>query len=133
MASFLLGLLGGVVAWIAGDFVARPLHAFFGLRSEAATALARYERAHYQVRALLDPLDDGYSSKRTSAYETCGSGLVAFAVTNATLARLLSRIGFSPATAGYEMLALSVVEPATEAAFALQALINGALKLKLAL
>ena len=79
MASFILGLLGGFVAWLATEILARPLSKFIALRAGAAEALARYEdRYNSDQDSLLANPD--WLAERKLAYEDCGAELAVFAV-----------------------------------------------------
>jgi hypothetical protein len=51
MASFVWGLVGGIVAWVTTTLLGQPLYRFINLRANAAEVLARYERR--------DPNDPG--------------------------------------------------------------------------
>ncbi len=90
MASFILGILGGITAWVATELLAQPLSKFFALRAAAAEALARYEDRYNSSRdmSLANP---DWMTERRLAYEDCGADLAAFTVSNAFVARLLGR------------------------------------------
>lgn len=132
--SFLFGLLGGFIAWIATTFFAHPLTNFYNLRSRVAEAFARYEDR-------FDPeFDDSLQSDknwivdRRAAYETCGSGLIAFATSNRFVTKFLYRIlpknsRYYVQSAGSNLMILARINPGTQTAKQLHGQIASALKL----
>jgi hypothetical protein len=90
VASFLLGFLGGFIAWLATEILARPLSKFFSLRAAVAEALTRYED-RYNSNRDSSPASRDWMVERKLAYEDCGADLAAFTASNAFVARLLGR------------------------------------------
>ena len=118
MGSLVLGLLGGLAAWVATEYFARPLASFFAMRARAAEALARYENRQrsdqYSVAADADWLVE-----RKLAYVDCGADLVAFAMSNEFVTRLLhrfplKRFRYYVRFAGSNLQSMAETEPGTE-------------------
>jgi hypothetical protein len=131
VGSFLFGLLGGFVAWIATAFFVQPLSGFFGLRAEAAEALARYED-RFNPNPDVTPPSADWLAERKRAYETCGAKLVAFAISNWLVARLLYRLPLTPyyaRSAGSSLQSLADAGPGTQASHQLRGQVVSALKL----
>jgi hypothetical protein len=132
--SFLFGLLGGFVAWIATTFFAHPLTNFYNLRGRAAEALARYEdRFNLEFDDSLQS-DGNWIVDRRAAYETCGSSLLAFATSNRFVTKCLYRMAprncrYYVQSAGSNLMTLARVNPGTQAAKQLHEKIVSALKL----
>jgi hypothetical protein len=133
VASFLFGLLGGVIAWVVTSFFAQPLSTFFNLRAGTAKALARYEdRVDHNPEAPVPSAD--WLAERKRTYENCGADLVAFAVSNTVITRLLNRFPYArfrcyPRSAGLALLTLSEVRPGTRSSEDLREQVISALKL----
>jgi hypothetical protein len=74
MHEFLLGMLGGVVAWVATMLVGHPFFELVNLRRETAQLLHLYEPSGKDNRATIAQwLED-----RANAYRTCAAKLFAF-------------------------------------------------------
>jgi hypothetical protein len=135
VVSFLFGLLGGVVAWIATTFFAQPLTRFYSLRAEAAEALAQYEdQIDLGLEEKFQP-SERWIAERRVAYESCGSGLLAFAASNALLAGWFYRFWpkssrYYARAAGSSLMALANTVPATQASEHFRVQIISALKLR---
>ena len=133
MSSFLWGVLGGFIAWFITWFLTQPLSTFFGLRVQAAEALARYEdQLHPDPDA--PPPSSEWLLERKKAYETCGASLSAFAVSNAAVAALLYSWPkvlprYYARSAGSSLLTLSGISPGSEAADQVRRQVVSALKL----
>ena len=127
MASFLWGLLGGLIGSIATTIVVQPFYSFINLRSETASAMARYERVH----TLFGGPEETWLADRKIAYETCGSRLVAFAVTNVALAKILNKCGLDLQSAGDDLLILSQAAHGQAETSTVQERVATALRLKL--
>jgi hypothetical protein len=127
LASFLWGLLGGFVAFIAATIAGQPLYLFINLRSETASAIARYERFH----TLIAPLEKQWLANRRVAYEVCGSRLVALASTNVFLTKILNKCGFDLQSAGDDLLILAQTVHGQSDTGDVQTRVVNALKLKL--
>ena len=118
MASLTLGFLGGFIAWLATEILARPLSKFFALRAAAEEALARYED-RYNSNPDLSLAGPDWMAERKLAYEDCGAELAAFAVSNAFVARLLGRsplkrLRYYVRFAGSNLQGLAQTDPGTE-------------------
>jgi hypothetical protein len=123
MASFLLGILGGFIAWVTTWFVAQPLSTFFALRSQAAEVFARYEDKvgpnPYEPPPSLEWL-----SEREKALESCGASLVAYAASNTFMETILLGEGpfnpfprYAPRSAGESLFILARLKPGTADAY----------------
>jgi hypothetical protein len=123
----LWGLLGIFIVFIATTFVGRPLYLFINLRSETASAIARYERFH----TLFAPLEEQWPADRRSTYEVLGSRLVAFASANVLLTKILDECGFDLQSAGDDLLILSQTIHGQPDSSDVQTRIVSVLKLKL--
>ncbi|HEX2257478.1 MAG TPA: hypothetical protein VHG92_12400 [Afifellaceae bacterium] len=127
MASFLLGFLGGIVAWVCSSLLGRPLYRFFSLRQEAARVLALFD---YAARFSID---DDYSSNagplRKQAAKDCGAQLLALAAAHVAVTTLLHKLRFYPQSAGEELLTLSMDRPGSRGAVCRKELIMAALRL----
>ena len=118
MGSFLLGLLGGFIAWRATDSFLRPLTKFFVLRTETAEALALYE-GHFNPDPDALPPSSEWLAERKLAYEQCGAGLLAFCTSHSFIAQLLHQFPlrsfrYHTRSAGSNMRALAETLPGTE-------------------
>ncbi len=118
MASFILGFLGGFIAWLATGLLAQPLSRFFALRAAAAEALTRYEDRFNSSRDMSLATPD-WMTERRLAYEDCGADLAAFTVSNAWVARLLGqfplkRFRYYARFAGSNLQSLAQTDPGTE-------------------
>jgi len=132
MSSFLLGLLGGFIAWIATEFVARPLAVFISLRTDAARVLSKYE-SRFNPDPEFSPTPQ-WLADRKAAYEECGAKLVAFALSNGFIARRLARFPLRnwrchARNAGETLLSLSEAPPGTYASKEFEEQIERSLRL----
>ena len=118
VGSFFLGLLGGFTAWVAIEYFARPLARFYAMRARAAEALARYEnRQHSDQHSVAADAD--WLVERKLAYVDCGAELVAFAISNVFVTRLLyrfplKRFRYYVRFAGSNLQSMAETEPGTE-------------------
>jgi hypothetical protein len=133
LASFFWGLIGGIVAWAATMVLGQPIYRFINLRAEAAEVLARYERGNPGDPGR-DARDVAWLIERKQAYRECGSKLVAFAVSNAVVARLLRhqvlRSGpYYPRAAGDALMTLGDLGPGSSDRSILSEQIISSLKL----
>lgn len=127
MTSFLWGLLGGFIASLATTIVGQPLYLFISLRSETASAMARYERFH----TLIGLPNQKWFADRRVAYESCGSRLVSLAATNVTVTKILNKWGFDLQSAGDDLLILSQTGHGQADACVVRDRVVAALRLKL--
>jgi hypothetical protein len=103
--DFVLGLLGGMLAWAIAETILRPLRRFLALRMEAATALEVYERwTPWADRGA--PAAD-WQAERSLAYRRCAADLLTFAASGWGLPTLLSRLKVDMPDAGFALLELS--------------------------
>jgi hypothetical protein len=133
VASFALGFLGGFIAWLATEILARPLSRFFAIRAAAAEALVRYEDRHNSNPDLSLASPDWVAERRL-AYEDCGAELAAFAVSNAFVARLLGRsplkrFRYYVRFAGSNLQGLAQTNPGTDASAYFRVRVVAALRL----
>jgi len=74
MHEFWLGILGGIVAWVATMLVGHPFYELFNLRRETAQLLHLYEPPKMDSRATMA----SWIADRANAYRTCAAKLFAF-------------------------------------------------------
>jgi hypothetical protein len=131
VVSFILGLAGGFIAWLATEFFGRPLNTILSLRSQAAAALARYE-SRYDPNPEAFEVTPEWLAERKAAYETCGAALVGFARSNSRFARILYKLRWwriSAESAGSSLLNLAELNPGGWAASQLEDKIEQSLKI----
>lgn len=116
MWSILAGFIGSVVAWIATEFVAKPVARFRQLRSDVADVIALYEDQswRFEEEEIEPPNEADWLQKRKEAYEATGSALVGFATSQRFITGLVLRICRCDVyAAGSWLRALGEVRPAT--------------------
>ena len=127
LSSFLYGLLGGMVAWIATAILSQPLYRFLGLRNETAQLLAQYE--HPDVTRGGN-MNTDWMATRTKLYQECGANLIAFSAGNRPLGILLEFCRFRPSAAGQDFITLASLSPGANARGFLKQQIASALRLR---
>jgi hypothetical protein len=108
MASFFIGLLGGIVAWVGTALLGQPLYTLQNLRAEAARLIALYDNADAFQRNAADAK---WLQRRTEAYEEHGSRLVAFGATHRLLLPIIHIFKIQPISAGYDLISLAYLSP----------------------
>jgi hypothetical protein len=73
------GFIGGVVAWLATNFIGQPIVAFIAARSEAARVMAQFDYVDFYREDDERELPDSVIMDRQKSMATAGSQLVAFA------------------------------------------------------
>jgi hypothetical protein len=108
------GFMGGVLAWLATNFIGQPIVAFITARNEAARTMAQFE---YLDR--YDPdreeFPDSVVTDRQKSMAAAGAQLVAFARANQFLIPFLRKLRFWPQNAGDHLILLSQMRPAGDA------------------
>jgi hypothetical protein len=104
VSDLILGFVGGVVAFVIADLLARPYLDFRRLRSKALLTLELYER--------LNPWGDlggsqTWLAERAVAYRQASAELLAFSGSEWLLPSLLARLKIDLADAGFALLELS--------------------------
>jgi hypothetical protein len=74
MHEFGLGILGGIVAWVATMLIGHPFYELLNLRRETAQLLHLYEPPGKDNRATIAK----WLENRANAYRTCAAKLFAF-------------------------------------------------------
>jgi len=136
LGSVLWGLIGGFLAWVATAIVGQPFYIFLSLRSEAAKALALYERGPgWQVTAQIESgirRQSEYEEERERAYRACGAQLVAFAATNVVLVSIFRWArSFNPKSAGEALISLGDMRRGSAEAYEVWETAVSALRLRL--
>jgi hypothetical protein len=111
MSSLFLGFLGGVLGWLTTTFIASPISEFLKLRTEAGTALARFEDFDRFDPEKDDDVDEPLKVIRADALRSCGSRLVGFDLSNQIVSRVARILKFRLADAGYHLISLSELRP----------------------
>ena len=83
------GFIGGVMAWFLTTTLAQPFQRFLTLRQEAAFALVDFEDRAWIGNPEAKPPTEEWREKRFNAYDKAGTNLVAFAISNSFITRLL--------------------------------------------
>jgi hypothetical protein len=83
------GFAGGVIAWVFTTALAQPFQRFILLRQEAALALAEFEDMPWINNPEATPPTKEWLDKRRAVYDKAGVALVAFAISNSFVTRLL--------------------------------------------
>jgi hypothetical protein len=104
VSELILGFVGGLVAFVAADLLARPYLEFRRLRTKALMTLELYER--------LNPWGDmggsqAWLAERALAYRHASAELLAFSGSEWIVPGLLNRLKIDPADAGFALLELS--------------------------
>jgi hypothetical protein len=117
IVSFVSGACGGILAWLALDFVQKPIRGFFDLKKESIQVLTRY--ANVQARAKqvsleterqildLSPEQETRLREAEAALRDCGAKFIAFARTETTALVPLRWLGYAPADVGNNFIGLS--------------------------
>ena len=134
MSSFVFGILGGIVAWVATTIVAQPLKKFLDLRAEAARLLALYGDEYDFTQNLSHTSTADWLAERKKAYAACSAELTGFAFSNSLATRILHRSPIKslrcyPRNAGTSLWSLSEATPGTGAAAELANGVKSALRL----
>jgi hypothetical protein len=87
MAAFVLGILGGILAWFATMLFGQPFYELVNLRRKTAEALHMYDPATHDDRATMD----GWNAQRADAYRDCAAKLLAFYSTQLIVATIAER------------------------------------------
>jgi len=93
--NFLLGFLGGILAWFATNLIGQPLVTFLGARSEAARVLAQFEDLDGYDPERADPPPEIVEERR-KLLAAAGAQLVAFAHANQFLTPILQKLKLWP-------------------------------------
>jgi hypothetical protein len=83
------GFIGGVMAWFLTTTIAQPFQRFLVLRQEAALALVDFEDRGWIKNPDAKPPSEKWLEARLNAYDKAGTNLVAFAISNSFITRLL--------------------------------------------
>jgi hypothetical protein len=107
MISFLLGILGGIVAWFVTMLIGQPILTFWALRRQVIKALVQYNASGIDERSQSSKWLD----ERSTVLRTHGAELIAFAATEPLAPMLLAKIGYDPLGAGVYLTSLSCLAP----------------------
>ena len=107
MFSFLSGVAGGIVAWIATMLVGQPLYAFSAMRSEVAKLLHLKFLGPLNIQSILAEGRD----LEQSTLADCGARLMAFASTQPIARWIVESLGFDPRQAGTNLIKLAGESP----------------------
>jgi hypothetical protein len=119
LATFVLGVVGGVIGWLGTSFFAKPFVAFLTLRSQVHEELvftgnvgqmtAHREAEHARAADALRRLGAKMQAMDATLHAGSCKGVVAAVlwVVQAPLRKFLSGVGFDLATAGRSLIGLS--------------------------
>jgi hypothetical protein len=113
MMSAFAGLVGGVASWFATDFVARPIHRFFQMRSEIFQCISFYDNVRAPVDERGNTTDDfddedmARLKEAQSKLRQLAMEMQAFAVTNLFASRVVEAFGYAPMNAGQSLVGYS--------------------------
>jgi hypothetical protein len=104
VSDLIMGFVGGLVAFVVADLLARPYLEFRRLRTRALMTLELYER--------LNPWGDlggsqSWLAERALAYRAVAAELLAYAGAEWLIPPLLARFKIDLADAGFALLELS--------------------------
>jgi hypothetical protein len=131
--EFLIGLLGGFVAWLATTVIATPLHRFMNLRASVAREIALYENRVREGDPEAEQPPADWMARRKQAYEMCGAELMGFSFSNSLMTRVLHRVPgspFYPWRASSYLMTLAETTPGSGASAQAREGIQKALRLK---
>jgi hypothetical protein len=90
MYEFWLGILGGIVGWIATMLVGHPFYELINLRRETAQTLHFFEPKGKDSRAAIA----AWLEERSNAYRICAAKLFAFESSEIIIARITKTFSF---------------------------------------
>jgi hypothetical protein len=124
-----LGILGGMVAWVATTLIGQPFYELIGLRREAARLLHMYDPETRDERGGVI----GWLAERENSYRACAANLFAFSSSQSIVAALvaLPPLRWHPKQAAELMSALAPLGPGAAERPQLRRGIAEALDLKL--
>jgi hypothetical protein len=106
------GFIGGVMAWLATNFIGQPIVAFLAARSEAARSMAQFEYLDRDESGESEEFPDSIITDRQKSMAAAGAQLVAFAHANQFLVPVLRKLRLWPQHAGNDLILLSQLKPA---------------------
>jgi hypothetical protein len=114
MASFVAGLLGGVLSWFVTQFIAEPLRRFFGMRRDIAQRLLEYGNVSAPRNERGD-ITKGFTEEdrvrlrdAQKRLRELGTQTLSFVQTDTLAANLIQKIWrYDPTKAGRSLLGLS--------------------------
>jgi hypothetical protein len=121
LLALVVGALSAAAAWVATNFVGKPIREFFDLKKQSLEILMACAnvpaRARPVVRLAADrgvlsgstytTESDGRLEKAEEALRACGNKFHAFAQTEVLAVFVLRRLGYRPAEAAANFIGLS--------------------------